>query len=92
MENGKYSTDNYIIHFNLNQNILIMLTDRRVMCIKKGMISHNWECEWSEEWSNCAKVTISGDGLQIKISTKVMLIFFFPINYRFFKNIIHFSN
>ena len=75
MENGKYSSDNYLIHLNLSANILIMLTDKRLMCIKKGMMSHNWECDWSEEWNNCHKVSVSEDKLKIKITTKVCLIF-----------------
>jgi hypothetical protein len=70
MENGKYSTENYIIHYTLTANTLIMLTDKRLMFVKKAMMSHNWECDWSEEWTNCHKV--SKDGLKIKITLRVL--------------------
>ncbi|CAG2123566.1 unnamed protein product [Medioppia subpectinata] len=71
MENGKYVSDNYVIHCQLNAGALIILTDKRVIAVKKGMMSHNWESDWAEEWHNCAKVNISGDGLKLKITTKV---------------------
>jgi len=69
MENRKYSTDNYIVHLHLPNTTLVILTDKRLMFVRKGIMSHNWECDWSEEWTNCDKVT--EDGLKIKITTKV---------------------
>jgi vacuolar protein sorting-associated protein 13A/C len=68
MENGKSSTENYITHYTLTANTLIMLTDKRLMFVKKAMMSHNWECDWSEEWTNCDKVSL--DGLKIKITLR----------------------
>ncbi|CAG2170405.1 unnamed protein product, partial [Oppiella nova] len=70
MESGKYSTDNYIIHVSLGPNALIMLSDKRLMAVKKGMMSHNWESDWSEDWYNCHKVAISDDGMKLRITTK----------------------
>ena len=71
MENGKYSTDNYIIHCTLSDKTLILFTDKRLLAVKKSLISHNWETDWSEEWTNIAKVDTSGDGMKIRITTKV---------------------
>lgn len=71
MENGKYSTDNYIIHCTLGDKTLILLSDKRLLAVKKSLISNNWETDWSEEWTNVSKSDISGDGLKIRITTKV---------------------
>ena len=71
MENGKYSTDNYIIHCNLSDKTLILLSDKRLLAVKKSLMSNNWETDWSEEWTNVSKVDTSGDGLKIRITTKV---------------------
>ncbi|XP_054161337.1 intermembrane lipid transfer protein Vps13-like [Oppia nitens] len=69
MENRKYVTDNYIIHYTLNSNLTI-ITDRRLMSVKRGSISHHWETDWAEEWTNCDKLSLSGDRLKIIIKLK----------------------
>ncbi len=78
MEIGKYSTQNYIIHFTLNANTLIMLTDKRLMFVKKEMTSHKWECDWSEKWTNCHKVIEYK--LKIKLILKVLFAYYYYYN------------
>jgi hypothetical protein len=75
MKKGKYSTENYIIHLTLSANTLIMLTDKRLMFVKKEMMFHKWECDWSEKWTNCHEVI--KDEHKIKLILKVLFAYYY---------------
>jgi hypothetical protein len=48
-----------------------MLTDKRLMFVKKEIMSHKWKCHRSEEWINCHKV------IKIKLILKVLFVYYY---------------
>jgi len=71
LEQGKFSSDDYVSHLVLGHH-LVMITSMRVMMVKKGMISNHWECDWMEEWSNLENViVVSERNHEVKLILKV---------------------
>ena len=75
---GKYSSDNYIAHLQLNNDTLVIVTTKKCFFLKKAMISNNWEVDWTEEWTNIIDVKLV-DSNKIKLKLKVKM-FFLLIN------------
>ena len=50
LKNGEYTkTDEYITHLvtSRDRRYILLLTNRRVLCLEKGDFTHDWDTEWS---------------------------------------------
>ena len=71
LSEGKYATEEYDYHLQLNSNVLVLLTKHKLFYLKKSIISGTWDSDWIESWSNCYKVIREPNAAKLRIILNV---------------------